>query len=442
MKSSFLSALGLVSILFFSSCEQKHPYTGGTEGPKQVEVDPPTDPTPPYFIHLSDVHLDSFRVATDYGEDTGMELWGRAKSKLEEVLSADPAPQFLVYTGDLPAHYDCGPTSCYLAPKDREQHNTNISTILNEMRDLVDDNGIPLLYMPGNNDALAGDYYSFADKDQNTPLSLVSDPEFPYPAINANTPCGDPPCMVSDPHPTMGYYSARPIDGLRIISLNSIILGRYYLPVDGVSQLEAGNQQLDWLEAQLEDAAGQGEAVYIAMHIPPGNDAYAVSHDKTETWMWAKLPDTGDTWLDQFLGMTAKYDETIAGMLYGHTHMDELRRLYDPEDGSLTEVAISAPGITPNHYNNPGFKTVWYDAESKELLDFETFYSTPTATEWGDASYKFSEIFDCPDGISIYDCLTARSLEEVNEDMDSIYTVMHGAPSYDTESGIEVKAGE
>lgn len=428
---------------FFSSCEQQDgSTTGGGSNDSTAVVDGGEPVDNPYFIHLSDVHLDSFSTSTDYGKDTGMELWGNTKSRLEQILGSDPAPSFVVYTGDLPAHYECGVSSCYLAPKDRAAHNTNISTILSEMRALVDGNGIPLLYMPGNNDALAGDYYSFADKNQETPFTLVTDPEIPYPAVNSNVPCGNPPCMVSDPHPTMGYYSSRPVMGLRVIALNSIILGRKYFEVDGVSQLDAGNQQMTWLGEQLADAAAANEKVYIAMHIPPGKDAYAVSKDKDDTNMWAELPSAENSWEDQFLNMVAAHKDIIAGMLYGHTHMDELRRLYDAEGNAITEVAISAPGITPNHYNNPGFKTVAYDEGSKEILDFVTHYTTPGAAEFGEETYQFSKIFGCGEGTTLFECLSAMSLEDVNTHMDEIFTVMHGAPTYGTASGIEVKVGD
>lgn len=413
-----------------------------TETAPLTEVEETTASTAPYFIHLSDIHLNTFAEKCDYGEDTGNELWALTQEKVGAVLSQDPAPTFVVYTGDLPAHYSCENPTCFIPKDKRADHNQNLQVILTDLRKLVADNGIPFFYMPGNNDALAGDYYSFADAEQATPFSLVEDPENPFPAINASQPCGDPPCMVSDPHPTMGYYAARPEAGLRLIALNSIILGRKYHEVDGNPQVEAGNAQMSWLSGQLREATAAGEKVYIAMHIPPGNDAYGVSHGKTEHWMWAHLPSEEDSWLNQFLAQVDRNQGTIAGMLYGHTHMDEVRRLYSPDGSTITEVAISAPGITPQHDNNPGFRKVWYDAESKELTDFETFYTQPGATSWGTDTYKFSEIYGCPAGTNIFECLSGQSLEEVNTDMDKIFTVMNGAPSYATESGIDVKTGQ
>ena len=399
----------------------------------------------PTFIHLSDVHLNSFADTCTYGEDTGKDLWSITQTKLASVLASDPPPQFVVYTGDLPAHYHCQDHVCFLKPNspERANHVQNLKTILNDMRDLVDDNNIPFFYMPGNNDAIGGDYYSFTDAQGNTPLSLVDTTGVTdlYPALNAASDCGEPPCIVSSPHPSMGYYTAQALPGLRIIALNSIILGRKYHALDGVSQVEGGNTQMKWIGDELRAAQSAGDKVYIAMHIPPGEDAYGVTHDDA-TNMWAHLPTEGPEWQDQFLALCDTFQTTITGILYGHTHMDELRRFYDKEGNNITEVAISAPGITPQHHNNPGFKIVSYDPESFELTDFTTLYSTPQATTWGDDSYRFSEVFDCGDNSTLYACLSSKSLTAVADSMDVIYTVMNGDTTYNPRSGIDVKFGQ
>ncbi len=396
------------------------------------------------YLHLSDIHLD----LSGESSDTNPQLWAITKAKLASILDGAEPPAFVVYTGDLPGHYSCENSTCALDPSQVPAHNDNVQTVLADMHDLVAGNGIPLLYMPGNNDSLAGDYYSFTDRGGKTPLSLVAGDH--YPAVNASAPCGSPPCMVSNPDPGLGFYSARPVDGLRVIALNSIILGRTYEEVDGITQLDAGNTQLDWLESELADAHGQ-EKVLVAMHIPPGNDAYAVSHSKTETWMWARHPDgEGDRqrdhmehWLDRFLDLVTAHSDTIVGLPYGHTHMDELRRLHD-HAGEVIEVAISAPGITTNHGNNPGFKVVTYDADSKELLDFVTFYTKLGNTTWGDEQYVFSTLYDCA-GESIFACLTSERYSDtsaVDAVMDDFFTVMNGSPGYATGSGIEVEYGQ
>lgn len=398
----------------------------------------------PSFLHLSDIHLDLSGTSSD----TDPALWAITKAKLASILDGDDAPAFVIYTGDLPGHYDCHNADCALDPSQVPAHNANVETVLSDLHDLVADSGIPLLYAPGNNDSLAGDYFSFTDRAGKTPLSLVAGDH--YPAVNGSKPCGAPPCMVSDPHPELGFYSARPIDGLRVIALNSIILGREYHEVDGTSQLDAGNTQMDWLASELAAAAGE-EKVLLMMHIPPGNDAYAVAHGKSETWMWARHPDDeGDQprdhlehWLDRFLDLVSAHEDSVIGLAYGHTHMDELRRLHD-RAGEAIEVAVAAPGVTTNHGNNPGFKLLTYDAESKELLDFTTFYTKRGNATWGDESYVFSTLFDCA-GTPILACLTSAAYTDsaaIDAIMDDFFTVMNGAPSYKTGSGIEVEYGQ
>ncbi len=393
----------------------------------------------PYFIQVSDVHFDSSVTTINYGDDTGRELWTITKAKLTEIIRQSPGPAFIVFTGDLPAHYDCDET-CFIAPNQRATHNNNIINVLSDLRQIVKDTGIPLLFTPGNNDSLAGDYYSFADRKHETLFSLVADFKNTYPALNSARTCGETPCIVSNPYPQMGYYSARPIDGLRVIALNSIIFGHKYHQVDGLSQVDAGNIQMSWLSDELAAAKLHGEKVYILMHIPPGNDAYAVSHGTGPTKLWAELPLSGDNWTNHFLSLVDQYQSEITGILYGHTHMDEVRRLYDVEGTQITEVAVSSPGVTPQHHNNPGIKAYWYDSITMELLDFETYYTTPTALSWGRQSYRFSTTFNCGAISTVYQCLSDANLTDINAAMDTIFTVMNGAPSFETVSGIEVKA--
>ncbi len=323
---------------------------------------------PPTYLHLSDVHLDTSGAS----DDTDLALWKITREELESILTGPAAPRFVLYTGDLPGHYGEAPDSRDggLVPSQVPAHDENVRKVLADLHGLVAGTGIPLLYAPGNNDSLAGDYFSFADVERKTPFELV--PGDGYPALNASQPCGEAPCMVSNPRPDLGFYSARPVAGLRVVALNTIILGETYHPADGLTQAAAGDAELDWLEGQLGDAARSGEKVLLAMHIPPGVDAYAVSENEKKgnqdkpTSMWTRQPEGAsgaadrEAWLDRFLDLVAAHTGAVVGVAYGHTHEDELRRLHDPS-GKVVEIAVSAPGITTNHGNNPGFKLVSYD---------------------------------------------------------------------------------
>jgi hypothetical protein len=391
----------------------------------------------PFVLHVSDIHLNTASQTTTYGQDTGLGLWQALKGKLRSVIDGQKPPAFILFTGDLPAHYDCGAVNCYLPPGQRESHNTNMKVLLEDLRSLVAKSKIPLFFIPGNNDGLAGDYFSFADGRQRTALNLVPEARNPYPALNTASRCGEPPCLLADPHPNMGYYSARPIQGLRLIGLNTIIWGATYWPVDGINQREAGNTQMLWFAEQLKQAAEAGEKVYVLMHIPPGVDAYAASKGSATPLMWASLPAPGMTWQDQFLGLINHYSPHVAGLFYGHTHMDELRLFYDRTGTKVREVAISSPGVTPLDSNNPGFKLVFFDPKSKELIDFITSYTTPTSPEWGDASYQFSKVYGC-EPEPLLTCLAKQSLQQIDTKMTTIFMVKNGNPGYPTAPGIPV----
>ncbi len=426
-----ITLLFIVSILFlsfnFTACKNEAKKPEPTE-----DVVVKKNPT---FLFLSDIHLDSHTQTTDYKVDTGMILWNAFLAKADAVIG-NANPDFIVYTGDLPSHVKecCVP----LSADERIPHNENIQTILSGLRDLATKHKKTLLYLPGNNDGIAGDYASFADEDQLTPFSLLPETKNPYPALNINATGDKAPCMVSNPEPKMGYYSARPIDGLRIIALNTVIHSANFFGADGTSQLEDAKKQMTWFANELKDAKSKGEKAYVTMHIPPGIDAYGYQKHGNNATNWAKLP-VANPWNNQFLQIVSEYQNTITGILYGHTHMDELRRLYDPSGKNITEIMISCPGVTPIHDNNPGFKLVSYDATSKELLDFTTYHTVPSATTWGDASYSFNQIFGYSSNKTMYENLKADSLSDIHTKMDSIYTVMHGAPGYDIAPGIEVK---
>ncbi|NOT50602.1 MAG: hypothetical protein HOP10_04935 [Chitinophagaceae bacterium] len=422
-------AIAATAILI-SSCKNKKapPKENRNELVENVSL----GKTPASFLFLSDIHLETYSDTTVPNHDTGMDLWYRFLSKAESLLSAPDAPQFIIYTGDLPGHYG----KYYLQPNspDRIHHDRNIDTILTGLRNLATKYNKALFYLPGNNDGLAGDYYSFTDENGNTPFYLVPDSSNPYPALNINRSGNKAPCIVSNPRPDLGYYAAKPVEGLRLLALNTVMYNHGFKMANGSDPDSARHEQMKWLEAQLADATAKKEKVYIAMHIPPGLDAFGTSQKSKTVLMWQ-----GQKWQNKFLRLTSDpaYQQTIAGILYGHTHMDELRLLYDSSGQQVTEVAISCPGVTTEFGHNSGFKTVQYDPSSKELVDFTTYY-TKLGVPWGNDQYRFSQVFNAAGGSTIYQCLKTMSISNVVANMDSIFTVKKGPASYDIQPGIKV----
>lgn len=423
MKRHFITLIVLIPFVYFLTKEKQVPV-------KPMDI---SEAQHPFFLFISDIHLDSLSEKTPQKgrHDTGRDLWKNFLAKADSVLSGKNAPDFIVYTGDLPAHY--GPS--YIPPGQRYERNTNMHMILDGLRQLATKFHKPFFYIPGNNDGLAGDYYSFADAQEQTPFSLVPDSKNPYPALNIN-PSPAAPCIISNPDSLKGYYSARPVNGLRLVALNTVMFSHEFHVDDHTSIDSDRAEQMKWLGGQLADAAAKGEKVYIAMHIPPGIDAYNSQYGQT-VMMWDTAGN--NMLLNNFLRLVNQYQATIAGILYGHTHMDEVRRLYDSTGTKITEVAISCPGVTPYNGNRPGFKLVQYDSQNMELMDFTTYYTTAGLSFWGPNSYTFHDTYQCPANTSIFQRLSAMPLSNVSNDMAPVYQVKNGYPKSFFSKGIEVK---
>ena len=348
------------------------------------------------FLTLSDIHyLKGGPVVGYHQGDAGDVLWQSTQQQLQQRILQDQ-PQFMVLLGDLPAPDDTTRT-------------TNIQVVLQDLSSTLK---IPVFYVPGNNDALGndlkdGDNHSFTN---NQGINLFSlDPNKGWPALNADQACGSvadthSACLINPKEPTMakfGYYAARPLgqaNKLRLIVLNSVIFLSHYVSDDGVSQEKATTEELTWLKGQLAQALTTGDSVLIALHVPPGLDAYSNAP------MWNETLPAEAT----FMADITAYQAIIKGVLYGHTHMDEFRRLNN-SDASLAVVALSSPGVTSDHYNSPGFKSFTYD-ENFTLTDAKTYYTDPlNSAKWH--SYGFKAIYGCTE-TTLFSCAAGFSRQD------------------------------
>lgn len=356
-----------------------------------------------YFLFISDIHLNSFSPGPSmYGADPAMDIWDLAKANFLSITRGANPPKFIVYTGDLPDHN----------PDSGNDHDTNLRTVLDELVDIA--GNIPLFYAPGNNDPRGGDYSPFTDANCQTPLDLVSATSG-YPAPNAE--------KIYSYDKLLGYYSARPFAGLRIIALNTVMFSNRHhseydphCSYDTLNQVEESAQQLNWLKGELAAAKSANENVYLIMHIPPGHDAFS----DNPMWKYA-------SWSDSLLSYTNEFSSTISGVFYGHTHMDEVRRLTIPGDTAhFSEIAISAPGISPIFKNNPGFKTVNYNKRF-EATNYTTHYTFMTNSvwgvngEWGSNTYSFTDVYGS--GKTIKQVISNYSTQEVYQRMIKTYMV-------------------
>lgn len=153
-----------------------------------------------------------------------------------------------------------------------------------------------------------------------------------------------------------GFYTLEIQPGLRVVSLNMNFCAQenFWLMINATDPAN----QLQWLVQVLQSSEDKGEKVHIIGHIPPGLCL--------GSWSW------------NYYHIVNRYESTIAGQFFGHTHTDEFQMFYDEE--TLTRplsVAFVAPSVTTYVNLNPGYRAYILDGNysnsSRMVLDHETY---------------------------------------------------------------------
>lgn len=386
------SVLGLAAMLGLAGCAAEPGPASGARPLIAVQGAQPGS-----FLTLSDVHYDGNSADIwGQGQETSAILWTRAQAEAKGIVAADD-PGFILYLGDLPAH---GQTEA--------ARETQFKAVLDGLQGLVAGTKKRLLFLPGNNDSDGEDYCAFTTGGA-TPFDAATNPAA-WPVINAQP--GD---IIDASQLARGFYSAYPLGqpapgapavALRLLALNTVIFNPNYGTFQGTSCVDAAtrqadaNAQIEWLYAQLTDAALKKEKVIVAMHVPPGIDGYGggANWDPARTYT-GNAPGltryTGRPVQDVYLALVAAFSKQIVGTLSSHTHLNDLRRLRDC-NGNVTELDLSIPAVTTDHGSNPAMKLLRHDARY-EWLAAETHYaSEKTGQNWVDANrFSFADNYPC-----------------------------------------------
>ncbi|XP_068237816.1 sphingomyelin phosphodiesterase-like isoform X2 [Palaemon carinicauda] len=342
------------------------------DGPKPPVVDPvlPPEGSPTMkILHLADTHFDPEYLPGSNAECKEKYFCCRAESgpldrpeaaagKWGDYRNCD-APKwllqatydhikmthtdidFIIWTGDLIPH-NVWNTS-------RE---TNLEIIYESVQ-LVADNfpGIPVFPAIGNHEAHPVNTFPQPYIDNEFDISWLYDEI----AILWGTWL---PKDVAESVAYSAYYSTLIKPGLRILSINSnYCYGfNWWLLYDDVDP----GTELDWMAKQLKAAEEAGEKVYLISHIPPGHR------------------DCAKTWSHQYNRIVSRFESTIAGLFYGHTHKDHFMMFYDPVEATRAyHVGYIGPSQTPYHKVNPGYRIYTvdgdYEGSSYQVLDHETW---------------------------------------------------------------------
>ncbi|OQR76523.1 sphingomyelin phosphodiesterase-like [Tropilaelaps mercedesae] len=137
-----------------------------------------------------------------------------------------------------------------------------------------------------------------------------------------------------------GYYAKTVSPALKVISLNTNMC--YYLNFWLLVDSRDPGGQLQWLVRELADSEVRGQRAHIIGHVPPSSF------------------DCIHSWSEQFLRIVQRFNSTITGQFYGHTHLDEFTVFYAEDRVTPVGTAFVAPSATPYSAVNPAYKVFQY----------------------------------------------------------------------------------
>ncbi|KAK7091157.1 sphingomyelin phosphodiesterase-like [Littorina saxatilis] len=323
-------------------------------------------------LHLTDIHLDTLYSAgskatcgeplccrADDGQpDTGgpgAGYYGDYRNcdtpawTLEGLFTHLAKQQFdyILWTGDLPAHN--------IWNQSRSDQTGMLRNLTAMVKKYFPDK--PVFPALGNHESSPVNSFPPSEIKGNQSISWL------YDAL-ADTWAAWLPAETLDTIRTGAYYSVSPYPGLRVVSVNTNACNNmnWWLFFNETDP----DGQLAWLIKTLQKAENNKEKVHIIGHIPPGID------------------DCLEMWSRNFYKIVDRYESTISGQFFGHTHHDHFQVFYDLQTLKRpTNVAYISPSVTPFSNLNMGYRIFTldgnYSASSWEVLDHETYILNLTA---------------------------------------------------------------
>jgi hypothetical protein len=333
------------------------------------------------FLHLSDIHFNPFadpsilrrliaapveQWAAIFRASKSTPFWEKSQDTTFPLLSSTlaatkgPAYDYVLSTGDFLSH-DFKDEFVKAGGTESEYAGFVVKTMRFVDRMLKQAfPGIPLIAALGNNDATCDDYMLAP----NDPMLPVVGRDLPavarHPEALRNYMMGG---SYAVPHPKVPKHD--------IVVLSDVFLSQKYRDGCGQTGTDPGSAELAWLEWTLYQARLAGKTVTLAMHIPPGIDAFSSSRNNTcplkTTSFWQ------DRYARRFLVLVARYKDQLRIAFAGHTHMDDFRAIADANGTPLLAMRIT-PAVTPLFGNNPAFTAVLYSRNDASIADYATFY--------------------------------------------------------------------
>ncbi len=321
-------------------------------------------------------HRSKLTAFSPYGQDTN---WWLLQSTLDAMRATLPHPALIMVAGDLLAHQFPQKFQTATHDTDPEHYRAfvlkTVAFLQSELSQRFPQ--VQILITPGNNDDECGDYQIEADGP-----FLADTAGIARKLAGANEP-------LAAAWKTLGSYSVQPraAPGVRILSLNSVFFSNRYQAANFANHCAsagstASSQTFTWLEANLAQARGAHQKVWLMFHIPPGIDGYSTlvkylqlsrgsSTPPAELCRNAIVPMWKPEWTAQFASLLETYQSTITASFAGHDHTDDFRVINAA--GSNPGFVLIDPPVSPIYGQNPSFRVVTFHPKGA-LADQSTYY--------------------------------------------------------------------
>ena len=258
------------------------------------------------------------RAAGPWG-DYGCDLPRRTfTAMMEHVAATHQDLDYVIYTGDAPAH------DVWLQTKEKNLEHQMV--VLDTLEELLP--GVPVFLTLGNHEGFPVNAFpTGAEAD-----SVVSG-AWLYGGLAEQSWAQGLEQEARDTFSRNGFYSSLAKPGFRIIALNNnFCVGmNFFLMLDFSDPAD----QLAWLVQELLGAEERGEVVHVLMHHPPGSCL--------------------EGWAREYSRIVNRFQHTVKAQFHGHTH-DDWFLVYHNETGAPSTTAFVAPSVTTYTDHNPEYR--------------------------------------------------------------------------------------
>jgi len=287
---------------------------------------------------------------------------------------ASHAPDFVIFTGDIPPH------TMWDETMDSQLQCSQVLT--DSLKTIL--NGSTVYPSIGNHEMYPTNLFSVREISNDTVPMVTAFAEM-WTDLAHFTPAQITSMLEG------GYYTTMapaPFDKLRILSINTnyMYTANYYNVLNlrqrpGILNGEAVRMK-NAVTTILSNARTDGEKVIVIYHHPPGGSSSITSESR---------------WLEKTM---VDFSDIVVLQMAGHTHTDEFKLLKDSNNTAQSMVYVS-PSIDAHGWKNPSMR-VYYMDDTYELLDYEQYFFN--ITQYGNSAqprieklYKASEEYGLSD---------------------------------------------